>query len=310
MRAMMYPLLLSVLGFTPAAFAVSESGYEKAYLEKVWPYFQSGTAGTFKGVDNLSIHYITFSTGEKNSQCLFISPGRQEQVEKYAELIYDLKHTNSGRDLSIFVMDHRGQGSSGRMLQNPEIGYVEHFDDYVTDEETFFEQVIKPQGCAKYYLFAHSMGGAIGLGLVAKNPTLFSAATFNSPMWQISTKPFPAFIARALVGAETAFGQGASYGATQTDLDIDTPFEKNITTHSEARYKTAEDLYREFPQTKLGGVSNRWVKEALRFTTDLRKKVKGLALPITLLESGQDEFVKVQGEDKICAQNPNCSKTL
>jgi len=31
------------------------------------------------------------------------------------------------------IMSHRGQGESGRMTSDPQMGYVEYFDDYVAD---------------------------------------------------------------------------------------------------------------------------------------------------------------------------------
>ena len=39
--------------------------------------------------------------------------------------------------------DHRGQGLSGRMLDNPQPGYVESFDDYVQDFKQFYDELFE-----------------------------------------------------------------------------------------------------------------------------------------------------------------------
>ena len=302
-------LLVLVLMASTSAFALSEQNYHSNYSEKVLPYFQTGKSGTFQGVDQLNIHYMTFLSGKPSATCLLILPGRQEQLEKYAEVVYDLKNSSAGKNLSIFLIDHRGQGSSDRMVENPQIGYVDHFEDYIQDVETFMDRSIIPENCAKHYMLAHSMGGAIGLGVISEYPQFFSAVTFSAPMWKINTHPYSNFIARTIVEAEVLLGQGKKYGVGQKDLNIDVPFEKNITTNSESRYQMSMDIYRKFPATKLGGVSNRWVNEGLKYTHHLRKTVKGLKIPMTLFEAGEDQFVKVAGEDQICAQNPFCVKT-
>lgn len=78
---------------------------------------------------------------------------RIESYVKYAELAYDLFHLG----FDIFIIDHRGQGRSGRMLSDPHRGHVDHFNDYVEDLAAFWQQEIELGPWRKRYIW-HSMG--------------------------------------------------------------------------------------------------------------------------------------------------------
>lgn len=306
----LFSFLSASLLISSNLWAISETNYVANYNSKIWPSFMSGKYGTFKGIDNLNINYKTFISNESKSKCLLILPGRQEPIEKYAEVIYDIQNSSVGKNLSIFIMDHRGQGSSDRMTENSQIGYVDHFSDYVDDVETFIDQVIKPQQCSKTYLLAHSLGGAIGLGVIAKNPNFFTATTFSAPMWQINTHPYPEPIAYSIVALTTKLGKGKEYAIGRGDYDLNIPFQNNEFTHSEQRYIMTMNTYRNFPLTLVGGPANRWVAESLKFTKMLRKHVKGLRIPMILLQAGQDKIVRNSGMDKVCDHNQFCLKTV
>ncbi|WP_438876507.1 alpha/beta fold hydrolase, partial [Bacillus cereus group sp. Bce039] len=65
----------------------------------------------------------------QHNKVIIIVNGRIESACKYQELFYDLFH--QGYD--IYSFDHRGQGLSERLIADPQMGYVEQFDDYVRD---------------------------------------------------------------------------------------------------------------------------------------------------------------------------------
>ena len=84
-------------------------------------------------------------------------PVRIESYVKYAELAYDLFHLG----FDVLIIDHRGQGRSGRLLGDPHLGHVNRFNDYVDDLAAFWQQEVQPGPWRKRYILAHSMGGAI-----------------------------------------------------------------------------------------------------------------------------------------------------
>ena len=51
---------------------------------------------------------------------VIVAPGRTEFVEKYFEVIKELQ----GRGFAVFCIDWRGQGLSGREVDNPEKGHM------------------------------------------------------------------------------------------------------------------------------------------------------------------------------------------
>ena len=104
-------------------------------------------------------------------------PGRE--LPQYQELAWDLWR----QGYSLYLIDHRGQGMSDRMLADKEKGYVDQFDDYVADLKQFHDEVIAQDKPAKLFLLAHSMGGPsrLGLGYLERWPNDIQAAVLSSP---------------------------------------------------------------------------------------------------------------------------------
>src|SRR4051794_26119051 len=104
--------LMSSIMIIPSALAISESHYFEKYQNRVLPYFDEGVQGSFTGQDQVEIAYRAFEV-EDEKAALVILPGRGEPIQKYAELIYDLRNL----DFSIYIMEHRGQGESGQVAK-------------------------------------------------------------------------------------------------------------------------------------------------------------------------------------------------
>lgn len=119
-------------------------------------FWQQRQEEVFMGVDDVSIRFVRF-TSKQHSRVVLVSPGRIESYMKYPELAYDLFH--SGYD--VVIVDHRGQGKSGRMLDDHHRGHVVRFDDYVDDLEILWQQEILSKPYKQRFALAHSMGGAI-----------------------------------------------------------------------------------------------------------------------------------------------------
>ncbi|MBL8547160.1 MAG: alpha/beta hydrolase, partial [Hyphomonadaceae bacterium] len=58
---------------------------------------------------------------------VIVAPGRTEFIEKYFEVIRELQ----ARGFAVFCIDWRGQGLSGREVENSLKGHVVSFDDPV-----------------------------------------------------------------------------------------------------------------------------------------------------------------------------------
>ena len=294
--------LLLACVHAPLSFAISEDNYADVYRQVVTPYWEAGTPGTFSGVDSVQISFRVFNFNALKP-ALVILPGRQEPAIRYAEMIYDL------RDLgyTIYVMDHRGQGFSGRMLTNSEIGHVEHFDDYLADFETFV-RIVEGNGHPKRFLLAHSMGGAIAGEYLEKHPGKFSAAVLSAPMFQISTEPFSQSVAFGIAEFATLLGKGDHYALKQANFDLNWPFEKNNLTLSRSRFSKLVEIFTELPETRIGGPSYRWVREALKATPRIVRQAKKVSTPVLLLQAGSDSVVKAYRQDVFCERVLQCAQ--
>src|SRR5690554_1421198 len=60
---------------------------------------------------------------------VLICPGRIEAALKYQELVWQLAQSN----YAVAVLDHRGQGFSDRLSNNPHHGHIDQFQDFVDD---------------------------------------------------------------------------------------------------------------------------------------------------------------------------------
>ena len=115
---------------------------------------------------------------------VFVLPGRCEYIEKYGRLALDIL----AQRMTAVAIDWRGQGLSERLLKNPDIGHVRHFQDYQSDVRALTEWAEAIHLPKPWYMLAHSMGGAIGLRALVRTP-VFAAASFSAPMWGIFITP-------------------------------------------------------------------------------------------------------------------------
>ncbi|MDR8258611.1 alpha/beta fold hydrolase, partial [Acinetobacter baumannii] len=74
------------------------------------------------------VRFVRFCA-QHNDRLVLICPGRIESYVKYAEVAYDLFHCG----FDVMIIDHRGQGRSGRLLSDTHRGHVVNFSDYVDD---------------------------------------------------------------------------------------------------------------------------------------------------------------------------------
>ena len=307
----MKQLIVSLsLMFSASVFAISESNYKQEYQEKVVPLLYAMKTDFFKGANNLKIHYATYMTNA-SKRCVVILPGKSEPLLKYAEVVHSLEEKNPGK-FAYFLMDHRGQGSSQRILTGTddyEKGHVDDFDNYVADLKTFMNTVVSTHGCKEKNLVAHSLGAGIATAFMIENPEVFDRAAFSSPMYKIQTKPYKYSIARAIVLGEMAIGRGRKYAIGQKPFNPELAFENNSFTTSPARFEMTMDTFDQFPETKLGGVTNRWLNEVMKATKKIRRHYKKIDIPVHLFTAGIELYSESSEMVKFCNVAPRCLRT-
>lgn len=248
----------------------------------------------FIGVENVPIRYVRFISA-KHDRVILLCPGRIESYVKYPELAYDLFHC--GYD--VIIIDHRGQGRSGRLLKDSHRGHVEDFEHYVDDLETLYLKEIVARHYAHRFALAHSMGGAILTLMLARQPEAFDAVALASPMFGIFL-PMPVWMAnRILAWAEKrpALRDGYAIGTGKWRAR---PFGINELTHSRERYRRNLRFYADDPGLRVGGPTYHWVREGMSAGQSILSKAKAISTPLLLLQAGADKVVDNQAQNLFC----------
>ena len=274
-------------------YMTTEAQLKKSYSSVIEPYFFSHKLSYFKSYDGLDIAYKIFKVDNAKAN-LVISSGRTEGMFKYPELIYDLNKNG----YSVYIMDHRGQGYSQRMLKDSQIGHVVDFNDYVKDLHYFVSNFVPKD--KKRVLIGHSMGGAIASLYVEEYPSDFTGLVLSSPMHQakIISTSLSSFSCGLLEKREHDIDRYV-IGEVSYD-DTDWNFDTNVLTHSKNRFEITKKAFDKEPRTKLGGPSVRWVEQACLAGKRSITNANKIKIPTLLLQAQEDKIVNKEPQLEFC----------
>jgi len=283
-----------------------------------WAQFQSDDWGSG---DSSSIHiqHVTISATEASTKgALAFAPGSSESCYKMAENLYTLHQFGYG---PIFCIDHRGQGRSGRMIDNSFYqdgtlrNHVEFFEDYVLDIRDWLNNVVVPATPTGQPLYGacHSMGCGILFWYLmeeaeAARAPPFTAIAANAPLIAANTHPYDFNLARAIGWAMWFVGLSNRYPPTKGEKSWDEFYGENAvflpgTTSSQARWARRNAMCRKYKTTRYHtGVEGGHEGVCLKDITvskvnefyDLTDKVSGysgpeLGVPILLQQAGNED---------------------
>ena len=192
---------------------------------------------------------------------VLIFPGRTEYIEKYSDTAREF----ADRGLASAAIDWRGQGLADRAAADAKLGHVTHFDEYQQDVDAALSAVRAAGLPEPYYLFAHSMGGCIGLRSLMRSLPVTSAA-FSAPMWGLELR-YRTRIA-AWLGSAVAINTGLSHmyapGTNAAAEPTSMPFEDNPLTRDPDMFAWMQSQTAAHPELLIGGPSMGWLNAALR----------------------------------------------
>jgi lysophospholipase len=231
--------------------------------------------------------------------------GRTEPMHKLFEVAYDLHDLG----FSIYLMDHRGQGQSGRLLDDPMRGHVEDFDDYVDDLHTFIENHVKARPHQRLFILAKSMGACIATRFAEQHGHLIDGLILSAPMFAINFGNIPEAVAYSVAVGAWAIGKGEDYASGKGPYEPDPDeFGKYLTTHSPERYQMGVSLLMQHPELLVGGPTNRWIKEAIESTWAAKRDASDLKMPVLILQADIDHYVHNEDQDLVCDRAEDCKK--
>lgn len=271
---------------------------DENYIEVIENFYKDGKEGYFEGKANIQIYYKIFEQSELESPAILISSGRTEAAIKYKELIFDL-HNNG---YSVYIHDHRGQGMSGRMTEDPDMGYIDTFQFYIDDMKFFYDNMLYKSSHKKKYLLAHSMGGAIGMTYLEQNPDDFDAAAFSSPML--------GFTASTCEAAKLLAGEKPKYALGQSKYQDDKlEFKKNKLTGSEIRYNRMNAAFATDPKARLGGASYQWVYKSCEQFDYMNDNINNIQTPFILFSAENESIVNPKAHQTFIEEAKKLGKT-
>jgi lysophospholipase len=252
----------------------------------------------FTGVDSVPIAAVKI-VRPGSDVGVVISNGRTESFIKYKELGFDLWK----QGFSVYILDHRGQGLSGRMSPDEHMGHVEDFADYVSDVKAFVDTIVKPQRHTRLAMLAHSMGGAIASLYLEQHHDDFDAAVLSSPMHEPNTGKISDDFACGALRALSWLGRTDRYAPGKGPYDETEGFSAtDALTHSEIRWAKARDEYASQPKARLGGPSIGWVVQACEAGERARRDAGRITIPVLVIQAGADDVVTPEGQREFCAR--------
>jgi pimeloyl-ACP methyl ester carboxylesterase len=173
---------------------------------------------------------------------------------RYPELMFDLFHASG---VSIYAMDHRDQGLSGRERDDVMMmTHVDSFEHHLDDAKMFIHSVVRPQVnkaaqealeatkrhsdinktntqqslntpviAPKLYIYGFSLGGLVAARVAVDEPDLFDAVVLVAPALVVNTPGLPSLAAELVTDFMCAIGSCESFVAsTGTSTGHELPY--------------------------------------------------------------------------------------
>ncbi len=263
--------------------------------------------GFFIGKDDLEIYFKQYEV-ENSEAVVVISHGFCETIEKYTEFIQNLNENK----FSVYAIEHRGHGNSGRLGRDNSQIYVNKFEDYIEDLKEFLDRkVVEELKGRKLLLYAHSMGGAIGALFLQTYSNYFDAAILNCPMMEINTGKYPQKLSKIIVKGACIIGKDKSYILGHGPFEP-TPNIESSGTSCKNRYESYFNKQLQYRQYQTSGASYRWLNEAFKAAESVIKKenIEKIKIPILLFQVQNDAFVCEGGQNIFASHCNDCKLVI
>ncbi|SCC36719.1 lysophospholipase [Kosakonia oryziphila] len=276
------------------AWETREKAFAAFTTGPLMDFWRSREEAVFTGVDNVPVSFVRFCH-PRHDRVIVVCPGRIESYVKYAELAYDLFYL--GYD--VLIIDHRGQGRSGRMLADTHRGHVVNFSDYVNDLAAFWQQEVADGPWRKRYILAHSMGGAIATLFLQRYPHACDAIALCAPMFGIIIR-LPEWMVRPLLDWAESYPRLRENYAIGTGSWCALPFAINVLTHSRERYRRNLRFYADEPTLRVGGPTWHWVREGILAGEHALAGAANDDTPTLIIQAEEEHVVDNRMQQRFC----------
>ena len=232
---------------------------DASFLNNVFKWPQAANTNYKATTDGIRVR-TSFWAANDPVGTVFVFPGRADYIEKYG----GLANFCLGNNLNVIAIDWRGQGLSERLLDDKNIGHIEDFKNYQNDVEVIIKEAKDASLVKPWIIFAHSMGGLIGLRTLHDNP-VFEKVVFTSPMWGIQMPPILKSGASIIMSLISLIGKMETYAPTTSPETriLNEEYEFNKLTSDIRNFKLLRQQLIQHPDLQIGGPSSAWVSAAL-----------------------------------------------
>jgi len=232
---------------------------DASFLNNVFKWPQAANTNYKATTDGIRVR-TSFWAANDPVGTVFVFPGRADYIEKYGGLANFCLSNN----LNVIAIDWRGQGLSERLLDDKNIGHIEDFKNYQNDVEVIIKEAKDASLVKPWIIFAHSMGGLIGLRTLHDNP-VFEKVVFTSPMWGIQMPPILKSGASIIMSLISLIGKMDTYAPTTSPETriLNEEYEFNKLTSDIRNFKLLRQQLIQHPDLQIGGPSSAWVSAAL-----------------------------------------------
>ncbi|MDN3720825.1 alpha/beta hydrolase [Roseibium salinum] len=289
------------------------------------PVPEGARAGFVETPDGVRIRYAHWpASGRERRGTVTLVQGRAEFIEKYFEVIEDLRR----RGFAVVTFDWRGQGGSQRLTRNPKRGHISNFRKYRLDLRTVLKEISlanypgphfcpgpldRRSGAPIRQPKAQDDAGPGGDHLAAARPA-FGRMGAEPCRFRPQVPAESHFRPARAAAAESrraqdlsasrktsAFPPPASFRCSAWagffipggNAEIFIPFETNRQTSDRIRFDRFNKVLKQAPELGVGAPTIGWLNAAARTMLALRRRDAGpnMKLPCLVLAAGNDRIV-------------------
>jgi lysophospholipase len=269
------------------------------------PVPSGAIVGSFKGFDGAPLRFARWEPTRgprRGTVCLF--GGRTEHIEKYFEVIADLRR----RGFGVVTMDWRGQGGSHRPLPNPRKGHIYDFGEHDRDLMRFVKDIVLPDCLPPFIALGHSMGAHILMRNAISNGSWFDRLVALAPMLAFHPERvrYPAWFARCVTSTAARGGMSTLYipGGSDVPQEFSLPFEGNPLTSNLERWSRNRAVLEAAPELALGSPTYGWTHAAYRSMDALMQpETPGrVQVPMLIFSAGHDTVISNRAIEEFANQ--------
>lgn len=257
-------------------------------------------ATSIRAADGMRLRVVRWHPEGPSKGTVVIVQGRAEFIEKYFETAADLL----ARGLTVVAFDWRGQGLSGRELDNGRKGHIDDFDLYERDLEAIVDQTLLPFCPEPWFALGHSMGGSVLIRQARRGRSPFERLVLSAPLIDIqglSHPRFYRFLAKVLdlAGLGSAFVPGGGETAALTKV-----FASNKLTTDEMRYARNNSVVAVAPHVAIGDPTIGWLDSAFAVIDEFAdpEYPRRVLTPILVIAPAGDQVVDMLATERFATR--------